>query len=99
VVRLDNPQRQAFLVMEKILTRMAEVYELELNLAFSDYGTAVGQVQTLIHQKHYFTDAIIEHIVDPQEGTQEADIFLSWGPHAVWLDKAVARIYDQSQGE
>ncbi len=99
MVRLDNPQRQAFLVMEKILSRLAEVYELKLNLASSNYGTAVGLVQVLIHQQHHFTDAIIEHIVDPQEGTREAEIFLSWGPHAVWLDKAVARIYDQSQGE
>ena len=99
MVRLDNPQRQAFLVMEKILSRMAEVYELKLNLASSNYGTAVGLIQTLIHQQHHFTDAIIEHIVDPQEGTQETGEFLSWGPHAVWLDKAVARIYDQSQGE
>ena len=99
MVKFDNPQRQAFLVMEKILARMAEVYELELNIATSTYGSAVGLIQVLIHQQHHFSDEMIEHIVDPQEGTQEAGEFLSWGPHAVWLDKAVARIYDQSQGE
>ncbi len=96
MIKHDNPQRQAFLVMEKILARMAEVYEIELNLASSNYGTAVGLVQVLIHHQNHFTDEIIEHIVDPQEGTRESEIFLSWGPHAVWLDKAIARIYDQS---
>ena len=97
MVKHDNPQRQAFLVMEKILSRMAEVYELELNLATSNYGTAVGLIQVLIHQQHAFTDAMIEHIVDPQTGTQEAGEFLSWGPHAVWLDQAITRIYNGSQ--
>jgi len=91
-----NAKRSAFLTTEAILGQMCAQHGIQLDLTECAYGTIVGLVEALQFHNRQFTKEMIDMLANPDPDVPEYTEFFTWGPHAVWLDQHLEKLFNKS---
>lgn len=94
---MSNVHRKAYQVAERLLTEMEKTFEITVKDSDPEFGKMQSNLVMLVTYID-FTEEIIRELIEPTEGPIRQQIN-EWGPHAVWLCKALDVMYAKNSGE